>query len=203
MVQHGQTIELKRRAPNGGRLWAYRYRTGGRDSKRVQRGGFASEQDARDALERELERLRRERRITRRPTLSELVETYLDQHDVQPVTIEKLRYVLSKATAVFGDRKIGELTSQEIAEWRVGLSPGYRFEATRALRQVLHRAVAWGMLDINPAKVGVDNPVRRQKEQHPFEILGGAGSTRRGSNGEPLLRMRSSASSARARDQAP
>jgi integrase len=26
-----------------------------------------------------------------------------------------------------------------------------------------------GMLDVNPAKVGVDNPVRRRKEQHPFE----------------------------------
>jgi integrase len=25
------------------------------------------------------------------------------------------------------------------------------------------------MIDINPAKVGVDNPVRRRKEQHPFE----------------------------------
>ena len=49
------------------------------------------------------------------------------------------------------------------------LSPGYRFEATQALRQVLHRAVAWGMIDVNPAKVGVDNPVRRRKEQHPFE----------------------------------
>jgi len=85
------------------------------------------------------------------------------------VTIEKLRYLLSKATAVFGDRKIGELTSQEIAEWRMKLSPGYRFEATQALRQVLYRAVAWGMIDINPAKVGVDNPVRRRKEQHPFE----------------------------------
>jgi hypothetical protein len=89
--------------------------------------------------------------------------------DLQPVTIEKLRYLLGKATAVFGDRRIGELTSQEIAEWRMALSPGYRFEATQALRQVLHRAVAWGMLDINPAKVGVDNPVRRRKEQHPFE----------------------------------
>ena len=98
----------------GGRHWAYRYRTGGRDSKRVQRGGFASEQDARDALERELERVRREQRIARRLTLAELVDTYLAQHDVQPVTIEKLRYLLSKATAVFGDRKIGELTSQEI-----------------------------------------------------------------------------------------
>jgi len=162
-------IQLTRCGPGGERLWAYRYRTGGRESERVQRGGFASEQDARDALERELERLRRERRIPRSLTLAELVETYLAQHDVQSVTIEKLRYLLSKATAVFGDRKIGELTSQEIAAWRMKLSPGYRFEATQALRQVLHRAVAWGMIDINPAKVGVDNPVRRRKEQHPFE----------------------------------
>ena len=169
MVQQGQVFELTRCGPGGERLWAYRYRTGGRESERVQRGGFASEQDARDALERELERLRRERRIPRSLTLAELVETYLAQHDVQPVTIEKLRYLLSKATAVFGDRKIGELTSREIAAWRMKLSPGYRFEATQALRQVLQRAVAWGMIDINPAKVGVDNPVRRRKEQHPFE----------------------------------
>jgi integrase len=169
MVQQGQTIELTRRGADGRPLWAYRYRTGGRDSKRVQRGGFASERDARDALERELERVRREQRIARRLTLAELVDTYLAQHDVQPVTIEKLRYLLSKATAVFGDRKIGERTSQEIAQWRMNLSPGYRFEATQALRQVLHRAVAWGMLDVNPAKVGVDNPARRRKEQHPFE----------------------------------
>lgn len=169
MVQQGQVFQLTARGSDGERLWAFRYRTGGRDSRRVQRGGFATEQDARDALERELERLRRERRIARRLTLAELVETYLGQHDVQPVTIEKLRYLLSKATAVFGDRKIGELTSQEIAEWRMNVSPGYRFEATQALRQVLHRAVAWGMLDVNPAKIGVDNPVRRRKEQHPFE----------------------------------
>src|SRR5213078_1952981 len=154
MVQQGQTIELTRREPGGERLWAYRYRTGGRGSKRVQKGGFASEQDARAALERELERLRRGRRITRRLTLAELVETYLAQHDVQPVTIEKRRYLLRKATAVFGERKIGELTSQEIAEWRMDLSPGYRFEATQAVRQTLSRAVVWGMLDINPAKVG-------------------------------------------------
>src|SRR5882757_622024 len=136
MVQQGQTFELTRRGRDGELLWAYRYRTGGRDSRRVQKGGFVSEQDARAALERELERLRRERRITRRLTLSELVETYLDQHDVQPVTIEKLRYLLSKPTAVFGDRKTGALTSQEIAAWRMT----NRFEATQALRQMLHRA---------------------------------------------------------------
>jgi integrase len=120
MVQQGQVFQLTRCGPDGEPLWAYRYRTGGL----IQRGGFASEHDARESLQRELERLRREARIARRLTLDELVETYLAQHDVQPVTIEKLRYLLSKATAVFGERRIGELTSQEIGEWRMTLSPG-------------------------------------------------------------------------------
>jgi hypothetical protein len=61
MVQQGLVFELRRRARgDGDRLWAYRFRTGGRDSKRVQRGGFACELDARNALDRELERVRRE-----------------------------------------------------------------------------------------------------------------------------------------------
>jgi integrase len=169
MIQQGQVFELKRSGREHGPLWAYRYRIGGRDSRRVQRGGFANEDDAVAALERELDRIRRERRISRTLTLAELVDVYLAQHDVQPVTLAKLRWLLDKAIAVFGDRRIGELTAQEIAEWRMTLSPGYRFEATQALRQVLGRAVVWGMLDINPAKVGVDNPTPRRKEQRPFE----------------------------------
>jgi hypothetical protein len=64
---------------------------------------------------------------------------------VQQVTIEKLRWLLAKAIAAFGERRIGELTSQEIAAWRMTLAAGHRFEATQAPRQVLHRAVAWGM----------------------------------------------------------
>ena len=82
MVQQGQVFELTTRGREGERLWAYRFRVGGRGSKRVQRGGFTSERDAREALERELERVRRERRIPRSLTLSELVESYLAQHDV-------------------------------------------------------------------------------------------------------------------------
>ncbi len=169
MIQQGQVFELKRCRRDGESQWAYRYRTGGRDSRRIQRGGFATEQDAIEALERELDRVRRERRIPRSLTFAELVDVYLAQHDVQPVTIDKLRWLLSKAIAVFGDRRLGELTSQEIAQWRMNLSRGYRFEATQAVRQVLSRAVVWGMLDVNPAKVGVDNPTPRRKEQHPFE----------------------------------
>jgi hypothetical protein len=43
---------------------------------------FASERDAAEALERELERLRREQRVARSLTLAELVEAYVAQHDV-------------------------------------------------------------------------------------------------------------------------
>src|SRR5205823_5430966 len=109
MVQQGQTIELTRRGPDGERLWAYRYRAGGRDSKRVQRGGFVSEPDARAALELELERLRRERRIARRLTLAELVETYLAQHDAlgcdrsAPQLLHEMLPVLKTSTSVFGE----------------------------------------------------------------------------------------------------
>jgi integrase len=169
MSQQGQLIRLKRTARDGEPLWAYRYRVGGRESKRVQRGGFVSERDAAEALEREMERLRRERRVSRSLSLAELVEVYLAQHDVEPVTIDKLRWLLAKAVAVFGDRPVDELRSEEIAAWRIALSPGYRFDATQALRQVLARAVVWGMIDSNPAKLGVDNPSPRRREQRPFD----------------------------------
>jgi hypothetical protein len=125
MAQQGQLIQLKRRSRDGQALWAFRYRVGGRGSKRVQRGGFLSERDAAEALERELEGLRRERRVASSLTLGELVEAYLAQHDVDPVTIEKLRWLLGKAVAVFGERPVSELRSEEIAAWRIALSPGY------------------------------------------------------------------------------
>lgn len=124
MSQHGQLIRLRRTGRDGEPLWAYRYRVGGRDTKRVQRGGFVSERDAAEALGRELERLRRERRVSRSLTVAELVEVYLAQHDVEPVTIEKLRWPLGKAVAAFGERPVGELRSEEIAAWRIELSPG-------------------------------------------------------------------------------
>jgi integrase len=49
------------------------------------------------------------------------------------------------------------------------IPPGHRFEATQVLRQVLARAVVWRLLTDNPAKLGVDNPTPRRKEQLPFE----------------------------------
>jgi len=169
MVQQGQVLRMKSDGADGRTLWAYRYRIGGRGSRRIQRGGFVSEQDAGEALERALERLRRANGTASTLTLAELVDEYLAQHDAQPETIEKLRWLLTKAVLVFGDRRLGQLRPQEIAAWRMTIPPGHRFEATQALRQVLTRAMQWGMIDINPATHGVDNPQRRRTEKRPFE----------------------------------
>jgi integrase len=169
MVQQGQTIELTHRGPDGERLWAYRYRTGGRDSRRVQCGGFRTKADARVALERVLEKQRRRHGLGRRPTLAEFVDEYLAQHEVSPVTLARLRFLLDRAVHAFGGCYLDELDPVEIAAWRMTVSPGYRFEATQALRQVLAPAAFWGMLEVNPAKQGVENPQRRRTEKRPFE----------------------------------
>lgn len=72
------------------------------------------------------------------------------------------------AVARFGERRIDELESHEIAAWRMTVKPGYRFEATPALRQVLARAVVWGMsTSIRPSKES-KNPQRRRPEKRPF-----------------------------------
>jgi integrase len=167
MMQQGQVFELKARG--AGARWAYRYRVGGRGSRRVQRGGYESEHAATEALERALERLRRERGLTRAPTLADLVAVYLTQHGGEPETVEKLRWLLAKAVRAFGHRRINQLRPADIAAWRMTIPAGHRFEATQALRQVLARAVSWGMIDVNPAKQGIDNPQRRGTEKRPFE----------------------------------
>ena len=122
-----------------------------------------------EALERALERLRRAHGTGTTLTLAGLVDVYLAQHDAQPETIDKLRWLLARAAGEFGDRRLGELRSQQIAAWRMTIASGHRFEATQALAQVLACAVAWGMIDVNPAKQGVDNPQRRRTENRPFE----------------------------------
>ena len=45
-MQHGQIFELK---TDGQRLWAYRHRLDGRGSRRIQRGGCVTADDAREA----------------------------------------------------------------------------------------------------------------------------------------------------------
>jgi hypothetical protein len=165
VAQHGQVLKLHSCRSDGKARWAYRYRVDGSFSKRPQAGGFATRDEAQRALRRELARLRPGREMT----VTELVDGYLKIHQEQPSTIEKLRWLLSKATAAFGDGLIAELRSEEICAWRGTLPEGHRFEVTQALRQVLNAAVAWELIDANPARRGVPNPLRRFPEKRPFE----------------------------------
>jgi hypothetical protein len=76
MLQQGQVFRLRGGGNESG-VWAFRNRVGGRGSRRVQRGGFASERDASEGLKRALERVRRDRGCGSALTLAELVDEYL------------------------------------------------------------------------------------------------------------------------------
>ena len=153
MVQQGQVFKLKAKGADGKPLWAYRYRLDGRRSTRPQVGGFVSQAEAERALRKTLDRLCPGGRAATL-TLGELVDEYLEQHGGERVTVAKLRWLLRKATSVFGDVRLLDLTPEQICSWRLTIPEGHRYEATQALRQVLSRAVAWGLLDYNPAKRG-------------------------------------------------
>src|SRR5712691_3103788 len=168
MWQQGQVFKLKAKGVDGQALWAYRYRIEGRGSARPQVGGFATRAEAVNALEKVIARLGPGRRAATM-TLGELVEEYLEMHQAEPVTIAKLRWLLAKATATLGEVLLAELAPKEVYAWRLTVPEGHRFEATQALRQVLNRAAVWGLIDYNPAKRGVPNPVRRAKEKRPFD----------------------------------
>ena len=140
----------------------------GRGSERPQVGGFATRAEAEKALRKVLERLGPGGgRAT--ITLAEFVDEYLQMHQAAPVTIAKVRWLLGKATAVLGQKRLADLSPRDVYAWRMTVPEGHRFEATQALRQVLNRAIAWGLLDYNPAKRGVPNPPRRATEKRPFE----------------------------------
>jgi integrase len=168
MIQQGQVFKLKSKGADGEPLWAYRYRFEGRDSASLQVGGFASKAEAQRALQNRLARLLPGGRAATM-TLSEWVEEYLATHQGERVTNAKLRWLLGKATVTLGDVKLVELSPEQVCVWRLTVPEGHRFEATQALRQVLNRAVAWKLIDDNPAKRGVPNPGRRCREQRPFD----------------------------------
>jgi len=168
VVQRGQVFKLKVRGADGEPLWAYRYRVAGRGSARLQVGGFRSRSEAQRALQNRLARLLPDRRSAAL-TLGEWVEEYLEAHQGERVTVAKLRWLLGKATAELGGVRLVELSPEQVWAWRLTVPEGHRFEATQALRQVLNRAVAWKLIEENPAKRGVPNPGRRCREQRPFD----------------------------------
>jgi integrase len=147
--------------------WAYRL---ARDEhgRRRQVGGFKTKGEARAAADKHVARVLDPSRVDRpNLTLAELVDEYLAQHIAEANTIATLTARLKHATAAFGDRPLERIPVAEIAAWRKRLPEGSAWHVHKALRQVLHYAVAVGLLAENPA-VKVKNPEPKRREVQAF-----------------------------------
>lgn len=72
--------------------------------------------------------------------------------DRAPATIRSLEWRLVRPLSEFGDVRLGDLRTGEIAAWEATLPPRFRHDVVRALRMVLDAAVRREYLPRNPAK---------------------------------------------------
>jgi integrase len=146
--------------------WAYRYRA--TDGSRPQRGGFRTKGEARAALTEALRRASLgQRGRLEPPTLSALVDEYLEHHVAAEITIATLRYRLRHAVAAFGTLRVDQLSASAVGAWRKQLPAASAHYIHRALRQVLRYGVRCKYLDENAAAL-IPNPVPRHGEMKIF-----------------------------------
>jgi integrase len=136
-----------------GKTWAARYY----DEKRVRRfrGGFPTRSAAREWVDTKVDEVAALRSGDRAapadiPTVTELVDRFLATHEVDLATTDRMRYELKHATRQFGDNRLDQLRTPEIAAWRATLPARSRHQLFRSFRQVLEQAVTWQLLDRNP-----------------------------------------------------
>jgi integrase len=139
------------------------------------RGGFATKTEAGTWIDKkldEVEALRSGERISPSevPTVTELVEQFLSTHEVDPATTDKLRYELKHATREFGDVRVDQLRTPELASWRATLPARSRHQLFRSFRQVLEQAVTWNLIERNPSDRIRNRRVRldEDREIQPF-----------------------------------
>jgi integrase len=93
-------------------------------------------------------------------TLAEFSERFLARYesDHASATVRSLRWRLVRPLQAFGDVRLSDLRTGEIAAWEGSLPPRFRHDVVRSLRLVLNAAVAWGYLEKNPAAATGKNP---------------------------------------------
>lgn len=159
-VQRGQVYRL------AGGSWAYRYRDA--NSVRRQQGGFQTRKEAATALDDVLRSVRLGSLVRPDLTVRNLVDEFLSQHVAEENTLATLKARLKYFTNTFGDVRLDRLYVPELAAWRKRLPSGSAWHITKALRQVLHYAVACGYVDENIA-TKIRNPEPKRREVQIFE----------------------------------
>ncbi len=160
-VQRGQVFRRKGRS-----TWSIRFYDA--DGARHEEGGHKTKGEASAALELALDRVRLGPLARRDLTVAELVDEYLAQYSGERNTVATLTARLRYATASFGDVRLDHLHVPNLAAWRKRLPVGSAWHITKALRQVLHYAVACGYVDENVA-VKVKNPEPKRTEVSFFD----------------------------------
>jgi hypothetical protein len=107
-------------------------------------------------------------------TVQELVDEFLEQYDREPGSVATLTANLKHVTAKFGDKRIDRLPVSELRAWPKRLSPGTRWLAVKAFRQILNYALECGYVAENAAKK-IPNP---EPNRAPVEIFTRPRSTR-------------------------
>ena len=163
-----------------GNRWAARWyepdpHDEGNQVRRFQ-GGFETKSAAREWVDDKVDEVAALRRGDRPrpsevPTVSDLVDSFLVSHEVDPATTNKLRYELAHAKREFGDRRVDDLKPLELSTWRASLPPRTRHQPFGAFRQVLEEAVSLGLLEANPCARIRNRRVKldEDREIRPFE----------------------------------
>jgi integrase len=136
-----------------GNRWAARYYD--ESGTRRFQSGFATKSEARAWVDDKVDQVERLRRgelpqASEIPTVDVLVDGFLDTHEVDPATTNKLRYELAHAKREFGDVRIDQLKPLELSRWRATLPARSRHQPFGAFKQVLEEAVTLGLLKTNP-----------------------------------------------------
>lgn len=168
-VQRGQVFKK-------GSGWNVRYYD--EAGRRHLKGGFGDGREGKAAASRwltakldEVEALRRgdvaAARRREMPTLRELVDEYVGQHQAEANTIRTLENRLRYALDSWGDLRVDRLQAHEIGAWKKKLPAGSAWHIHKALRQVLNYAVKVKLLDENVAR-DVPNPEPKRQEVPTF-----------------------------------
>jgi integrase len=133
--------------------WAARWYD--EDDVRRFQGGFETKSAAREWVDDKVDEVAALRRgdlprPSEVPTVDALIDGFLETHEVDPATTDKLRYELAHAKREFGDIRIDQLKPLELSRWRATLPARSRHQPFGAFKQVLEEAVRLGLLDVNP-----------------------------------------------------
>jgi integrase len=161
--QRGTTVKL---SSSWGVRWVDEH------GRRHRQAGFVSKTKARAWLDDKVDEVAEIKRGVRiapkeRPTVRELVDLFLELHDVDPATTRKLRSQLGRASERFGDDRPDEISRVKVEAWRRTLSAGNRHDVFRAFRQLLAWAVDRQLAATNAA-AGIRNPKRKRHERRPI-----------------------------------